>query len=366
VHFVFHTRLLGLESGLWRAFPERQAGDKGQSFVYWDCMETSQKPSASPSAVPFASSVAFLTAACLAALTGCSTAAHKTQSAASQNPQSQSDPERGARASASLAAGETLRIIDAHTHTRFTGKPERTSGIIITQEEYLKELKEAGAVGAVSHTGQNGEGYVDLKAHNVIHCAGVGAKVDVARVEQGLKSGQYGCIKIYLGYVHQYAYDKAYEPVYRLAEAYDVPVVFHTGDTYSIKGKLKYSDPLTIDEVAVDHPKVNFVIAHCGNPWIESAAEVAYKNPNVYLEGSALMIGDLAKAGEETVDRYVVKPISWAFGYLEDPSKLMFGTDWPLTNIKGYVEAFKRAIPQEHWNAVFHDNAARVFKFKTR
>jgi uncharacterized protein len=41
----------------------------------------------------------------------------------------------------------------------------------------------------------------------------------------------------------------------------------------------------------------------------------------------------------------------------------MFGTDWPLTGMKAYVEAYKRAIPREHWQAVFHDNAVRVFKF---
>jgi hypothetical protein len=68
-----------------------------------------------------------------------------------------------------------------------------------------------------------------------------------------------------LGYVHRYAYDRQYEPIYRLAQKYDVPVVFHTGDTNSVRAKIKFADPLTIDEVAVDHPKVTFVIAHCGN-----------------------------------------------------------------------------------------------------
>jgi len=258
-----------------------------------------------------------------------------------------------------------LAIIDAHTHTHFDGAPERTSKIPVTKEQYLKEWRQAGVVGAVSHTSETGEGYVDeLRAKNVIFCAGIGPNVDAGGLEEGLKSGKFGCIKVYLGYVHRWAYDAAYEPVYALAEKYDVPVVFHTGDTYSIRGKLKYADPLTIDEVAVDHPKVTFVIAHAGNPWIQSAAEVAYKNPNVYLDGSALLIGDLGKRPRETVDRYVVQPISWIFGYLEDPSKLMFGTDWPLTDIASYVDAFKRAIPKEHWRAVFHDNAARVFKFK--
>ena len=148
-----------------------------------------------------------------------------------------------------------------------------------------------------------------------------------------------------------------------MAKEFDVAVVFHTGDTFDKKGKLKYADPLTIDEVAVDHPDVRFVIAHCGNPWIESAAEVAYKNDNVYLECSALLLGNLDELPKEQVDTYVVRPISWIFGYVEKPTKLMFGTDWPLTNVKSYVNAYKRAIPPEHWKAVFHDNAVRVFKF---
>jgi predicted TIM-barrel fold metal-dependent hydrolase len=116
-----------------------------------------------------------------------------------------------------------------------------------------------------------------------------------------------------------------------------------------------------VDEVSVDHRKVNFVIAHCGNPWIESAAEVAYKNPNVYLDGSALLIGDLETMPPEKVDEYVVRPLRWIFGYVEDPTKLMFGTDWPLTSVKPYLKAFQQAIPREHWKAVFHDNALRVF-----
>lgn len=261
------------------------------------------------------------------------------------------------------AANEApLRIIDAHTHTRFVDGLERTSQLPMTEAEYFKEWEEAGVVGAVAHTGKNGEGYMDLKSRNVVHCAGTDAKVDIKRIEEGLKSGKYGCIKVYLGYVHQYANDKNYEPAYRLAEKYGVPVVFHTGDTYSTVAKLKYADPMPIDEVAVDHPQVTFVIAHCGNPWIETAAEIAYKNPNVYLEGSAFLIGDLDKTNREHVDTYAVKSIAWIFGYLEDPSKLMFGTDWPLTQINSYVKAFKRAIPREHWQAVFHDNAVRVFK----
>ncbi len=254
-------------------------------------------------------------------------------------------------------------VIDAHTHTDFSGGPERTSGIAKTEAQYFKEWQEAGVVGAVAHTSPIGANFHDLKNRNVVYCAGVGLTIDAAAIETGLKSGKYGCIKIYLGYVHRYAYDPAYNAIYRMAEKYDVPVVFHTGDTYSARAKVKYADPLTIDDVAVDHPRVRFVIAHCGNPWIESAAEVTYKNANVYMECSAMLIGNLDQVPPEKVETYVTKPIAWIFGYLEDPRKLMFGTDWPLTSMKPYLEAYKKAIPKEHWQAVFHDNAVRVFKF---
>jgi predicted TIM-barrel fold metal-dependent hydrolase len=203
-----------------------------------------------------------------------------------------------------------------------------------------------------------------LRSKNIIHCFGLDAKVDEKRLEEGLKSNQFGCIKVYLGYVHQFAYDENYAPAYKLAEKYQVPVVFHTGDTYSTEALLKFAHPLTIDEVAVKYPKVNFVIAHCGNPWIRSAAEVAYKNPNVYLDGSAFLVGDLKKTPPEKIENYVIHPLKWIFGYLEDPKKLMFGTDWPLVKMGPSVAIFKKAIPKKHWKAVFHDNAAQVFKLK--
>ena len=260
---------------------------------------------------------------------------------------------------------ESVPIIDVHTHTPF-GSAAEQSNARHKEEEFFKEWRDAGVVGAVAHTTASGGNFYNLKSRNVIYCGGVGDNVDVKRIENGLKSGAYGCIKVYLGYTYRYAYDPQYEPIYRLAQKYDVPVVFHTGDTNSTKAKLKFADPLTIDEVAVDHPRVNFVIAHCGNPWIESAAEVTYKNPNVYIECSALLTGNLDQMPKEKVETYVVRPIAWIFGYIEDPKKMMFGTDWPLVSMKPYVEAYKRAIPKEHWRAVFHDNAVRVFKFPAR
>ena len=258
---------------------------------------------------------------------------------------------------------EKLEIIDVHTHTVFQGMkiPYESGMPLMSEAEYFREFKEAGVVGAVSHTLQGEAAYIDLREQNVIHCAGVGPTYHFKSIENGLKSGKYACIKIYLGYVPRYAYDASYLPLYRLAQKYDIPVVFHTGDVIEKTAMLKFADPLTIDEVAVRFPKVRFVIAHCGNPWIESAAEVAYKNDNVFLDGSAFLIGDISKVKPETIQKSIVTPLSWVFNYVDNPKKLMFGTDWPLTRIASYVTPFKLAIPKEYWKDVFHDNALAVF-----
>ncbi len=256
---------------------------------------------------------------------------------------------------------EDFPIIDAHVHVRFSGKRNRFSLIVDSRETFLKEMADNHVVGAVAHK-QFNEEWHDLKAQHVIYCPILGSVVDVKKLEAGLREKRYSCIKVFLGYVPQYANDKRYDPAYRLAEKYHVPVVFHTGDTDDSDALLKYADPMAIDEVAVKYRKVTFVIAHLGNPWVQTAAEIVYKNDNVYADVSAFLIGDLTRKSPEDIEEYVVKPIRWAYGYVEDPHKLMYGTDWPLTDMKSYIWAVKRAIPRARWRDVFYNNAQTVFK----
>lgn len=266
---------------------------------------------------------------------------------------------------ASLSRAEDLQVIDAHVHTHFDGNKDETTGIVYSREGLLKEFNGSNVVGAVAMMSRDGVGYdAELAKRGVSFCFGIPEKPDYKLIEAGIKAGKFSCLKIYLGYIHKFAADVMYEPAYQLAEKYNIPVVFHTGDIWDKNGKLKYADPMTIDEVAVDHRKVAFVIAHIGNPWIQTAAEVAFKNPNVYLEGSAMVVGDLDRYTAAELEEQVVKPLRWVFNYIEDPKKLMFGTDWPLVPIDQYLDVFLRAIPIEHWEKVFHDNAVRVYKMK--
>jgi predicted TIM-barrel fold metal-dependent hydrolase len=147
--------------------------------------------------------------------------------------------------------------------------------------------------------------------------------------------------------------------VYDLAEEFGVPVMIHSGDTYSPKGKLKYAHPLEIDEVAVDHPGVKFVICHLGNPWLTDAMEVVYKNANVYADISGLMLGEFSQAFED----YMSDEIEDVITYAGEPEKFLFGTDWPICSMKSYVEfAGRLKISDRDRQLLLSENTRRLFK----
>ena len=76
------------------------------------------------------------------------------------------------------------------------------------------------------------------------------------RVEDTLKTGKVKALKAYSGYIHYGPDAPGYLPYFQLAAKYKIPIIFHTGDTYSHRAKVKYAHPLLVDEVAVDHPEV--------------------------------------------------------------------------------------------------------------
>ena len=185
------------------------------------------------------------------------------------------------------------------------------------------------------------------------------------RVELILASGIVVALKGYLGYLHFEPAHANYRRYYELAAKYRVPVMFHTGDTYSPRAKLKYAHPLGVDEVAVDHPDCNFVMCHLGNPWTTDAAEVIYKNMNVWADLSGLMVGDdgafASEEGREAAGELALT-IRGAIRYSERPNRFVYGTDWPLAPMTAYREFIKEAVPPEFHEMVFEENARRLFR----
>jgi predicted TIM-barrel fold metal-dependent hydrolase len=187
------------------------------------------------------------------------------------------------------------------------------------------------------------------------------------RVDAVLTARKVVALKGYLGYLHYGPDHPGYSPYYELAARHALPFIFHTGDTYSPRAKLRFSHPLAVDEVAVDHPKVRFVLAHLGNPWVIEGAEVVYKNVNVWADLSGLVVGDevmLKSEERRDVLQDVAAQLGRAFRYAERPNRFLYGSDWPLVPMAGYRDFIQTIIPEVYHEQVFNDNARSLFRLE--
>ncbi len=182
---------------------------------------------------------------------------------------------------------------------------------------------------------------------------------DLREISDYLRAGLVKGLKMYPGYEPFYPYDPRCTVIYDLAKEYDVPVMFHTGDTYSPKGKVRYAHPLNLDDVAVDHPEMKIVACHIGNPWIRDCMEVVYKNKNVWADISGLVLGDF----EDRFEKFMLGQIREMIMYAGEPRYLLYGTDWPISSMESYrsfmngLELSDKAREMIMWK-----NAAKLFK----
>lgn len=188
-------------------------------------------------------------------------------------------------------------------------------------------------------------------------------RTDLFSMEERIRQGRVKGIKLYPGYDRYAINEPSLETVFRIAAKYDVPVMIHTGDTYSKQAKVRQSHPLLVDDVAVDYPDVRFVICHLGNPWFQDAAEVLYKNDNVFADISGLILGDFTYEFE----RYLSERVRDMIIYMGDPSEqLLYGSDWPLVSMGPYVEFLDALeLEPEQRECVAWRTAARLFKIDT-
>lgn len=174
-----------------------------------------------------------------------------------------------------------------------------------------------------------------------------------------LEEGRIRALKLYPGYQRFDVRQRRLHPLYELAGEFGVPVMVHTGDTFAHTAKIRYTHPLVFDEVAVDFRVTSFVLCHMGNPWFVDAMEVVYKNENVYADISGLTLG----AFEPRYERMVLGKLNDAIAFINDPGKLMFGTDWPICDYASYLEFARKldTTPVEMDGLMWH-NTARVFR----
>jgi len=154
-----------------------------------------------------------------------------------------------------------------------------------------------------------------------------------------------------------YPNDRMAYPLYEaIAEAGSI-ALFHTGQTGVGSGmrggngmRLKYSNPMYIDDVAVDFPDMKIILAHPSFPWQEEALSVATHKPNVYIDLS----GWSPKYFPPILVRYVNT-------LLQD--KMLFGSDWPAILPDRWLADFEQLeIKPNVRPTILKENARRLLK----
>ena len=149
--------------------------------------------------------------------------------------------------------------------------------------------------------------------------------------------------------------DRSAYPLLEVAQARKVPVVIHTGQTGIGSGmrggggiRLRLSDPMLIDDVAVDFPDLDIVMAHPSVPWQDAAIAVAQHKPRVWI--------DLSGWSPKYFPPQLVRA---ANSFLQD--KVLFGSDHPLISPDRWMKAFDQLeIKPDIRPKILRDNAARL------
>ncbi|MBE7162102.1 MAG: amidohydrolase [Williamsia herbipolensis] len=138
------------------------------------------------------------------------------------------------------------------------------------------------------------------------------------QLRHGIELGLRG-IKLYPVLAHFDPRDTRHDPFYRAATEAGLIVLWHMGATPSPEGRLDYSQPLVVDEVARRHPGLTQIIAHLGHPWQRDTMVVLRKNRRVFSDVSA------SWARPADGHRALIRAQEW--GVVD---KLLFGSDYPI------------------------------------
>lgn len=260
------------------------------------------------------------------------------------------------------------RIIDAHAHLH--SGPEWTPKKLIRFMDKAGIEKSAAFASAITN-GLLTSRLVEKIAPYQDRLFGVAAvspeqrifQPPLTQMDDWLASGAVRAIKFYTGYEHFYPADPRLRPYLDLLVKHRRPAIFHSGDTVCWQGgaKLKYAHPLHVDDLATEMPKLSIIIAHLGSPWIPDAAQVCYKNKNVYSDCSGFVYGGFKAHQRRLFMEYWRRfdDITEATGP-GGVSKILFGTDWPISDHAPYVEMVEE-LAGKHRNKVFHGNAEKLF-----
>jgi hypothetical protein len=171
-----------------------------------------------------------------------------------------------------------------------------------------------------------------------------------------IATGGFRGFKLHCPLMQFHANDKAAYPFYEVMAEAKLPVIFHTGHSGIGTGmpggggvRLKYGNPMDIDDVAVDFPDMPIIMAHPSFPWQDEAISVCLHKPQVYIDLSGWS------------PKYF-SPILIQYANTLLKKKMLFGSDYPLITPDRWMTDFAAiAIRDEVRPLILKENAARLF-----
>ncbi len=267
-------------------------------------------------------------------------------------------------------------IVDFHVH------PLHWHGVTPGFEEYLHESWSPSELDALRRQCETGAGLADyLRSQGIDRgvvlaeqtpttgmvgnqavidmCAGQDRLIPFGTVYPGMHYDLAAClgelvaqgvrgIKLYPTYNLFYPNDPILYPFYAKAEEFGIPIMVHTGTSVFPGSRIKYGDPLLLDDVAVDFPKLRILLSHARRPFWHAQAEfLARLHKNVYLDIAGL-------------------PPKKLLTYLPNThrltSKMVFGSDWPgIRSIAQNLQDIRALpLPADGVERILGGNAATI------
>jgi predicted TIM-barrel fold metal-dependent hydrolase len=155
--------------------------------------------------------------------------------------------------------------------------------------------------------------------------------------------------------------DRLAYPLYEVMEEAGLPVVFHTGHTGIGAGarggggiRLKFSNPMHVDDVAVDFPDLTIILAHPSFPWQDEALSVALHKHQVFIDLSGW-----------SPKYFPPQLVQYANTLLKD--RVLFGSDYPLITPDRWLADFATLpIRDEVRPLILKENAVRLLGLAER
>jgi hypothetical protein len=223
--------------------------------------------------------------------------------------------------------------------------------IVFTVDETLSGVKRLSNDAVVEFAEKNADIAIAFASINPSRGA-AGVREARRLVDAGLVKG----LKLHPPIMEFSPNDRAAYPLYEVFAEARLPVVFHTGHSgigTGMRGgggiRLKYGNPMPIDDVAVDFPDLPIVMAHPSFPWQDEAISICLHKPQVYIDLS----GWSPKYFSPTL-------IQYANTLLKE--KVMFGSDYPMLTPDRWIADFdKTAFRDEVRPLILKENALRIF-----